>query len=351
MDTKEPELQPIRETTQPNEKEPNEDHADKTAAPPMIQLVNTEAEKPNTDQTEEETDRKQDESIASLAEQTDWIAKQTKWIKYQVVASSLLGAITLAVLVYHGLIMGRQSQAMSDQTAIMKGQLESMNSGSVQTQQMITAMQKQAEAATSQATTSQALTEQNKDLVAASLIQAEAARQSVGAAQASARAAEKGAQIAQESFYIGDRPYVIIKNFLPDPLDTEKRWSAVLLFSNTGKTPAIDLEIRVNVSVGPHPFPDMTADSDVLIGNEPSLPATRGILGAGVDTYGVAETNKPLSKASIDEIKSGKLFLVVFGDSNYKDSLGKQHMLTFCAIYIPADEVLRFCPGAYNSTN
>jgi hypothetical protein len=72
-----------------------------------------------------------------LADQTKWIAKQTQWTRNQAIASTILGAVILGVLIYHGVIMGRQSQAMADQTAIMKGQLDAMNSGSNQTQEMI----------------------------------------------------------------------------------------------------------------------------------------------------------------------------------------------------------------------
>jgi hypothetical protein len=61
-------------------------------------------------------------------------------------------------------------------------------------------MQKQANAASAQVGTSQALAEQNKDLIDATLAQAQAAK--------------KSAQIAQEAFYIGDRPYVSARAIL-----------------------------------------------------------------------------------------------------------------------------------------
>jgi hypothetical protein len=116
-------LQPIQETAQAVEQ--NSVHEANVSAPLSGENTsNTKAEKPNLFQSEEETDRKQDESIASLAEQTEWTAKQTKWVKYQTIASSFLGAITLAVLVYQGMIMRKQSQVMIEQSSLMSKNLE-----------------------------------------------------------------------------------------------------------------------------------------------------------------------------------------------------------------------------------
>src|SRR4051812_40756593 len=91
--------------------------ADKTASLPVVNPPDANAEKPNPSDSYDETDRKQDEAIDSLAEQTryiaqqtEWMAKQTKWVRLSAIFSLVLGAVTLGVLVYHGIIMRNQSQ-------------------------------------------------------------------------------------------------------------------------------------------------------------------------------------------------------------------------------------------------
>jgi hypothetical protein len=124
------ESQPVKGTAQPNE-QIGEKEAGKSALPPVVQSPNSDTQHTNPTQSnketnEEETDRKQDQSIESLAEQTKWIAKQTEWVRYQTIAASVLGGITLLVLVYHGCIMGRQSDIMGRQSDIMGRQSDIM---------------------------------------------------------------------------------------------------------------------------------------------------------------------------------------------------------------------------------
>jgi len=315
-------------------------------APSVAESVNSKTEHQGATESEEETDRKQNESIASLAEQTTWIAKQTKWIRYQVVASTFLGAVTLGVLIYHGWVMRRQSQAMTDQTAIMKGQLESMNSASGQTQQMIAAMQKQANAAASQAGTSQALAEQNKDLV--------------GAAVAQAAAARKSTEIAQQSFYIGDRPYVSAKNVVIDKFEPGVVPTITTFFENNGKTPALDIQFGVLVTVDKQPQPDLQryirmSEAELIaldVKHSPykvAMPyGSKVFLAAGEKTFG-DRRGPELTPSLIDDIKNEKLYLLVWGGSVYTDGLGRAHRLKFCFFYDPRDDTFVACAN-FNST-
>jgi hypothetical protein len=344
------EPKPVEEITQAD-KQDAEGEAGKAASPPVVQSVNPEVDEPNPAESEEETDRKQDEAIASLAEKTDWIAKQTQWMKWQVIASSFMGAVTLGILVYHGVLMGRQSEAMKEQTGIMQGQLRSMESDSAQTQEMIDATQRMANA-------SQATAEQNRELVAhagkqaeASLAQAEAAEQSVGAAQASARAAEKGAQIAQESFYVGDRPYVFAGYMMIEKFEAGVKPKITVVFSNTGKTPALDFKFAAKASISPEPSPkkDMPRHGVVFEPTLPNFPGSISTLPAGERMGAPIEREVTLDKTTIEEIKSRKKFLFVYGLAFYKDGLGKPHELRFCSFYIPSEDMFAPC-SEFNST-
>lgn len=312
----------------------------------VTESVNNRAEQSNPTDTEEETDRKQDESIASLAEQTEWIARQTKWIKYQVLAASFLGAVTLGVLIYHGWIMRRQSQAMSDQTAIMKGQLESMNSSSGQTQQMIAAMQKQADASTSQAGTSQALAEQNKELVAGSLAQAEAAN--------------KSAEIAQQSFYIGDRPYLVAGFASIDKFEPGETPMISFAVKNAGKTPALNVRVGVVVSVENVASPNIerirrmsmaevqSMDAQTL--PYPSMPEGSSMFLPANEGIGMEARGPVLNPMLIEDIRNMKRFLFFWGFASYKDGLQRLHTLKFCLFYDSRNDSFIACPTS-NSAN
>ena len=335
---------PTKETTQPDQKT-GEKEAEVAALPPVVQSDNRDAKQPDPTKSEDRTDRKQDEAIASLANQTQTIKIQTDWVRVQAIASTFLGAVTLVVLVYHGWIMGKQSQAMSDQTAIMKGQLESMTSGSTQTQQMITATQKQADAAMAQALTSQAVVDQNKDLIAASLAQTEATKIQ--------------AQIAQQSFYIGERPYVTATAAIEE-FEVGTTPEVVVYLENKGNTPAVDVQISAIVSIERLPNPPLERYRQMSIGeaiadSSASLPYARFMpegskqfLAAGATTLG--EMRSPtLTAAIVENVTSLKQFLIVWGVSGYKDGLGKSHLLKFCMFYNPKDDMFVACP-TFNST-
>jgi hypothetical protein len=328
------ETEPVQNATSTNGNEA-EQQPEAAPAPPVADPVQSSTQQPNPAESEAETDRKQDESIASLAEQTEWIAKQTKWVKYQVIASSFLGAVTLAVLIYHGVVMRRQSQASMAQTAIMKAQLDSMNSGSSQTERIIGA--------------NQSLVDQSKKQAESLLAQAEAAK-----AQA---------QIAQQSFYIGDRPY-LAANAVLDKFEVGTTPTITVLVQNYGKTPALDFETGAMVSVRDSPQPDPAifgrmskeAMADLNAENMKQLPygrfaseKTTSFLPADgkriMNIYGPQLTAK-----LIDDVKAMHRFMFVWGGVRYKDGLGKEHLLRFCFFYNAADDMFITCP-TFNSTS
>ncbi len=259
----------------------------------------------------------------------------------------IISFLTLVVITIHAYYynkqwqaMVRQSEIMNRQSEVMSKQLDAMNGSSMQTQELI---------------------DQNRELVGhageqakASLAQAEAAKQSVGAAQASARAAEKGAQIAKESFYIGDRPYVNVKKANMDKFEVGEKPRVYIHLINTGKTPALEVKVTAIINIGTEPKPDIKRpdlnDPDYYL--YPSLAAggdTGATLLASAETGVVALGAKPLSKLTIEEIKSGRLFIYVWGGGLYKDGLGKQHSFTFCAFYSPEEESFTACP-TFNET-
>jgi hypothetical protein len=339
------EAKPVEETTKANEQD-SEGEAGASASPSVNSPDDAHTEEPNPAASYDETDRKQDKAINELAE-------QTKWIKLQTVFSIILGALTLGVLVYHGIVMRNQSKAMTEQTAVMRGQLESMNSSSQQTQDLINATRETANA-------SQSVAEQNKELVRhageqaaasqaqanVSIVQAETGKQAAIAAQTSARATELGADIAQKSFYIGERPYVAVSdmnllNFTPGQTP-----SVEVMYENTGRTPALEFLHQALIVSVPQPLADIAGYGPVV--TRPS----KGFIAAGQSKRQVITNPSaiPIGGNDVELIKSGKLLLYVYGMATYKDGIGKPHMLQFCGLYLPGRNVFQACPF-YNSTN
>lgn len=114
---------PVEQTTQTDEQK-SEHKADVSAPPSIGKPPDGENKEPQPAQAEDETDRKQDETLDSIADQTKWIARQTRWLIAQVIVSSFLTALTLGVLIYHGIMMGRQWEAMGKQSELMNTSTE-----------------------------------------------------------------------------------------------------------------------------------------------------------------------------------------------------------------------------------
>lgn len=286
---------------------------------------------------------------ANSNENTSRPSERRSFFWLSIVFDALLFIVTsvYAFFAYHQWqAMNRQADVMNRQAEVMARQLEQsqkmieMAQGtSEQTERLIAHSGEQAKASTDQAK--------------AAVIQAEAAKQSVGAAQTSARASEQVARIAQQSFYIGDRPYVTARNAEIDKFEAGAKPTVIIYFINTGKTPAIEVQVGAIVSVGRAPEPDFNValkqtPSDLVY---PFMPeGGKMLLPAGGETYAEAQGLEVLSNATVEEIKSSKMFLFVWGVALYKDGLGKNHFLRFCMFYDPNQEAFIACP-TFNSTN
>jgi hypothetical protein len=137
METEKPKSEPVQKTAQTDEKN-SERKPDVSATLPVVNPPDADTEAPKPDASYDEADRKQDETLQSIAKQTEWEAKQTEWmekqtywVRLQAIFSVVLGVATLGVLVFHGVIMSRQSKsteksvaASIEQLAVMRKQVE-----------------------------------------------------------------------------------------------------------------------------------------------------------------------------------------------------------------------------------
>jgi hypothetical protein len=339
------EPKPVQETTSAD-KQKSEYKADVSAPLPVANPPDAVAQKPNPAESYDETDRKQDEAIDSLAEQTQWIARQTKWVKYQTIAASILGAITLAVLVYHGIVMNRQSKAMKDQTDIMRGQLESMNSSSQQTQDLIEATRGTANAshdvaeqnkelvkhAGEQANASRTLADASQTQAKASIAQAEAAKQSVGAAV-------QGTQIAARTMVFGSQAYVTVQGASLLQYETGKRVTAVIDFYNAGNTPAYDVKIAPRAETRDTP-PEVNRDALVS-----RLMKQGANIGPHVVFKRWESSDNALDGQNYKAIEDGTLKFYFYGLVTWRDIFKQPHYMTYCLFYKSPVLNLEDCGG------
>ncbi|HEY0375989.1 MAG TPA: hypothetical protein VGC87_03445 [Pyrinomonadaceae bacterium] len=286
METEKPNTDPKREIAQ-TDKQGGESQEKPAAPPPISEPVHSETKGREAEEPKEQVDRKQNEELASIAaqtkwmeQQTGWMAQQTKFIRRQFWAALALGVLTFLVLFYQAWTMG--------------GQLESMNSSSNQTQDMIRATQrlanssentaaqykdiaestkKQADASTIQANVSQGVAEQNKELVRhageqarASAIQANAsqlqARTSgeivkqnerlVRSGEEQATALREQAGIALKQFEITDRPWLDVEAVPNGPLefrDDAANLTVRFTVKNVGRSVALRATLTARVFV------------------------------------------------------------------------------------------------------
>jgi hypothetical protein len=372
METQKPDAQPERETAK-TEKQGGESQKGPAAPPPVTEPPHSEAKERDAEEAKDKTDRAQDEAIDELAENTKLIAQQTKWEKMQgqwtrnqFWAALGLGMLTLCVLFY--------------QSVMMSGQLESMKSSSDQTQEMIRAMQKQANASQDLASTSatqaramqgqlDAMQAQADTLKAsleetrkaanaattqanasqtqakASVAQAEVARQALGATQSSARATEQTSQIAANSFALTQQPNVQLVDPTISALEAEKHPVFTALIMNSGAAPINSVISLSKLYISPtRPPLNFPIWDDQVIGGDPGLFIPAGGKKLSRSVY----ENWALSQRGLDVIKSGRTKLYILGEIRYRDGLGRRWHYRYCAEYVPADSRLLGC-GESNS--
>jgi hypothetical protein len=229
-----------------------------------------------------------------------------------------------------------QWKAIEKQGEVMNQQLVTIKESSAQTERLIKANEELAKLNVS-------LVKNSGEQVKASIAQAEAAT--------------RQAQIAQQSFYIGDRPYLSANAEL-DKFEAGIMPNIAIVVQNNGKTPALDFLVGAQVDVGNSPKPDLKRafTPEAMAENLKQLPysnlvseGNRSFLTTGEKS--LMEIRGPqLTTTLIDDIKSQRRYMFVWGFALYKDGLSKRHGLRFCFFYNAIDDQFVGCP-TFNSTN
>jgi hypothetical protein len=256
METQKPDTEPKRETTE-TEEQGGESQPQEATPLPVAEPAHSEAKERDAEEAKDITDREQDEAIDELAVNTKLIAQQTKWekmqgqwVRNQFWASATLGVLTLLVLAY--------------QSVMISGQLESMQSSSNQTQEMIRAMQKQANASQDTAAATKSVAEQQSGLAKSAEMQANASQTQANAskdivgqngrlirtAEVQAGVLSEQASTARKQFELTDRPwlYVVVEpdgdlTFSDDRVHLPVRYE----IQNVGRSTAVQVTTNATV--------------------------------------------------------------------------------------------------------
>ena len=165
---------------------------------------------------------------------------------------------------------------------------------------------------------------------------AKAAKVSADAAGRSVRLTEQAMRSGDESFRIQERPYAFpMEISLKEGIQSDKRTRFVIQPGNSGKTPALNVRIFTDVSVGQMPTGNHRITGTSQASDQVTLAANTRL-----------ESNfwVVLDRASVVDIESGKRTLAIRGTMIYSDIFKKTHRSWFCAYWHREDRVFRFCP-------
>lgn len=219
-------------------------------------------------------------------------------------------------------------------------QWKEMRSGSADTHDLAVAAGKQAEAASKQAARMKDFADRMRDQADQSKLVAEAAKAQATAAineVAELKAgvvethelgnqARRSADIANKSVEVEERPWVGVTAIdLTDDVAFGKTPASIMTVQNTGRSPAIHVEIehRMNAYCGQFPAKPVY---------EPAKPPSRTILLPGFPLK-TDETKftEPISGESMAILKRDDCSFYVFGKITYADTFGKVHWRHVCA--------------------
>jgi hypothetical protein len=156
----------------------------------------------------------------------------------------------------------------------------------------------------------------------------------VDAATKSARAAQDGVALtrksvedAARSFQVGERAWLTVKEIsIEVNVGGESRITA--RFTNTGKTPALHVRVVTRVQWGPSATekPDFHYSETDAEGESIVSPTGE---------TAIEETKWAPSPADVENLKSGKMALFVFGSVYYKDIFNRPHRTDYCGKFSP----------------
>jgi uncharacterized repeat protein (TIGR01451 family) len=207
------------------------------------------------------------------------------------------------------------------QLSVMKQQVAEMKSGSTDTHALAVAADTQSKQAIEQTDKMGKSLKKTDDLIRAT---SDLARES----KRSADDADKSLSLARGAMQLEERPWVGAIDLKNLKIKVGEQVTYSLVFSNSGKTPALHLRAKVRASIYPkgidfvptyNPIPETTVSDTQL---QP-----------GGQFVSISSLNNPafaLTQAQYDGLTSGAATLYIYEKVTYKDVFGKSHETNVC---------------------
>jgi hypothetical protein len=237
---------------------------------------------------------------------------------------------------------------MKGQLEVMRGQLSEMKSGSADTHELAVQAKNQADAAKTQADSTKAVAQSGVDQAKATNRLATESERSADASVANSRAAhetaitgQKNLVLAERVMFVQERPWVGTSTFNAT-VDNEGKISSTIGFSNFGRSPAFDVEMRTACTLSK--APDLSIENTYLF-----APAgSKSILmpGNAKSSDGLTcELHLSLSQYTL--VEQGFVPIYLFGFISYRDSINAsnpRHITRFCGRWNPKTKMFDDCP-------
>ncbi len=143
-----------------------------------------------------------------------------------------------------------------------------------------------------------------------------------------ADSSKKSIEATQDALRLDQRAWITLKGIGGKP-ELDQPWEIHPSFVNTGRTPAMNVRFSCNFE---------TAKSEKALVYKEAPFGARSILAPNDQTYHCILNPMAIPKVTqpmLDELKSKRITLFVFGTLIYDDVFGKQHWLVFCRFMHP----------------
>lgn len=236
-----------------------------------------------------------------------------------IVAFSTLVMATFTIALWW--TSSEQLGQIMEQTQAMKDQLAEMKSGSEDTKIIAQSAKIQAEGT-------------NK--------LAETAIAQVNELRASVRTAQKAYSFTREALMLDQRAWVGIQNVRMLTFEVGKPIVAIVVFINTGKTPAIEAKAFTLLLSGGRLTDIGSFDFEQESKNIKISQSVTHVQPGNVIEVPVTSSTS-MEEAEFVSIKSGRTVLYVFGKLTYSDVFDRKHTSWVCAHYVPSNNSFPNC--------
>jgi hypothetical protein len=183
---------------------------------------------------------------------------------------------------------------------------------------------------------------------------AEAAKRGAIASESQVKATQESIQATVNSFQLDQRAWLGANKIgLVDSIDLGSTIKGLIELTNTGKTPAKKVRTLGAIEVlakGVVPIPkyqvdhtDQTSYSVIQPGMSMTI-TTPAIKGASGEEFGTT------NQTDLDDLKSGRFIIYIFGEITYEDVFGRPHITKFCGFVNRNLQTVRACQ-TYNDAD